>query len=92
MKKVIVLTACCVLASCAQQPQRCEDILVIKEQQLECKKLQFQIKNNTNPQQVLEAQRRFDESCADLRYYRDQFDTVCKGEQTPIGETKKHEE
>ncbi|MBC3764267.1 hypothetical protein [Neptunicella marina] len=92
MNKSLLSAACIALVSCAQQPQRCEDILVIKEQQLECKKLQFQIKNNTNPQQVLEAQRRFDENCADLRYYRDQFDTVCKGEQTPIGETKKQDE
>lgn len=88
MYKMLLTSSVFILASCAQQPQSCEQILEVKDQQLECKKLQFQIQNNNNPQQVTEAKRRFDESCTDLRYYRDQYDTICKGNETPIGKQK----
>ena len=88
MYKMLLISVVLSVTGCANPSQNCEQILEVKEQQLECKKLQFQIQNNKNPQQVTEAKRRFAESCTDLRYYRDQYDTICKGNETPIGESK----
>lgn len=76
------------LTGCANEPLKCEEILEVKQQEQTCTKLKYQIANNTNPQQVTEARRRFEELCTGVRYYRDQYDTICKGNETPIGASK----
>ncbi|MDN4503377.1 hypothetical protein QX776_13275 [Alteromonadaceae bacterium BrNp21-10] len=75
------------LVGCANKPLKCEQILEVKKQEQTCTKLKFQIANNTNPQQVTEARRRFEELCTDIRYYRNQYDTICKGDEQPISGT-----
>lgn len=66
----------------------CEDILEVKKQNQQCKQLQSVITSSKNPQQVLAARNRFEAECENLRYYRNDYDTICKGEQAAIGETK----
>ncbi|MBO1255726.1 hypothetical protein J3L16_08520 [Alteromonas sp. 5E99-2] len=63
----------------------CEDVLEVKRQELECKRLQA-ASNSKNLQQAGVAKSRFKAECENLRYYRDDYDTICKGEQKPIGE------
>lgn len=69
----------------------CEDILEVKKQNQQCKQLQSVITSSKNPQQVLAARNRFEAECENLRYYRNEYDTICKGNQAAIGETKQQD-
>ncbi|GAC22333.1 hypothetical protein GMES_0018 [Paraglaciecola mesophila KMM 241] len=44
--------------------------------------------NKQYPQQAITAKKRYEEACVDLRYYRDGYDTICKGNDKAIGERK----
>ncbi len=74
----LVLSACS-----ATRP--CEDILEVKKQEQQCLELASVMKNNMYPQQAMTARKRYEAECEDLRYYRDDYDTICKGNQQPIG-------
>ena len=41
------------------------------------------------PQQALTAKLQYEEACLNLRYYRDDYDTICKKDETPIGAKSK---
>jgi hypothetical protein len=41
--------------------------------------------NNNYPQQASTAKDRFEQKCQNLRFYRDDYDTICKGNETVIG-------
>ncbi|MCV2885254.1 hypothetical protein OE749_11175 [Aestuariibacter sp. AA17] len=73
---------------CASQQRPCEEILEVKRQQQECAKLKKVMQQKDYPQQALTAQKRFEEACLNLRYHRDEYDTICKGDQKPIGAPK----
>lgn len=79
-----------VLGGCSNTTP-CEDILEVKRQEQECRKLQTVMNNPKNPQQALTARKRFQAQCENLRYYRNDYDTICKGEQQPIGSNKTKE-
>lgn len=66
----------------------CEDILEVQRQEKVCQELSQIMRNNRYPQQALTARKRYETECTDLRYYRDDYDTICKGKQTPIGQRK----
>ena len=66
----------------------CEDILEVKRQEQVCVQLSKVMKDNRYPQQALTARKRFETECQELRYYRDDYDTICKGDNKPIGETQ----
>ncbi|MBT0587186.1 hypothetical protein KIU71_12235 [Alteromonas sp. SM 2104] len=67
----------------------CEDILEVQRQDQQCRQLNRIMSDSKNPQQALTARKRFEAECEELRYYRDDYDTICKGQQTPIGAPKK---
>ena len=67
----------------------CEDILEVKQQALQCVQLEKVIAASKNPQQALTARKRFEAECVNHRYYRDDYDTICKGDQQPIGKISK---
>lgn len=69
----------------------CEDILEVKRQEQVCSKLARIMVDNRYPQQALTARKRHESECLELRYYRDDYDTICKGNQTPIGEPAKRQ-
>ena len=73
------------LSGCASKDRPCEEILEVKRQEQQCEELRKVMDNNQYPQQALTAKIRYQEACVDLRYYRDDFDTICKGDQKPIG-------
>ena len=87
-----IALSCSLLSACSTTPP-CEDILEVKRQEQQCKRLSQVIADPKNPQQALTARKRFEAECENLRYYRDDYDTICKGENTPIGtvETKRKE-
>ena len=76
-----------ILIGCSNTPP-CENILEVKRQTIQCHKLSRVIANPNNPQQALTARQRYEAECENLRYYRDDYDTICMGKQTPIGESQ----
>ena len=76
-------------AGCASQPNPCEEILEVKRQQQECERLRKIMNREEFPQQALTAKKRFEQACLNLRYYRDDYDTICKGDKKPIGARQK---
>lgn len=81
----IPLVAALIVSCSSKSP--CEDVLEVKRQELECKRL-LAASNSKNLQQAGVAKARFEAECENLRYYRDDYDTICKGDQKPIGESK----
>lgn len=89
MKSVVAISALSslVLSACSSTLP-CEDILEVKRQAAVCKRLAVTMNKTGYPQQALTARKRYEAECEELRYYRDEFDTICKGDQKPIGETR----
>ncbi len=85
IKLVGVLALGIALVSCAGGQKPCEEILEVKRQHQECEQLRKIMSKTGYPQQALTAKKRYEESCTNLRYYRDDFDTICKGNNKPIG-------
>lgn len=81
----ILVSSIFLLSSCATNKNPCEDVLEIKQQHQECEKLRKTMERTDYPQQALTAKLRYEEACSNLRYYRDDYDTICKKNETPIG-------
>lgn len=79
------------LSACANRENPCEEILEVKQQHQECERLRKIMGKSGYPQQALTAKLRYEEACTNLRYYRDDYDTICKRDGTPIGETRKQD-
>lgn len=82
-----VLSVLITLSGCSSIDKPCEEILEVKRQEHQCEELRKVMNNNRYPQQALTAKIRYEEACLNLRYYRDNYDTICKGNQKPIGGT-----
>lgn len=76
------------LSACASKEQPCEEILEVKRQHQECEQLRKKMNKKGFPQQTLTARKRYEAECVNLRYVRDDYDTICKKNETPIGERK----
>lgn len=76
------------LAACSSTDNPCEQILEVKQQEQQCAEWRKIMQDKNHPQQALTARKRYEEACLELRYYRDQYDTICKGDQTPIGQRR----
>ena len=76
------------LLSCVSKNPPCEDILEVKRQTLQCERWRKIMNNNNYPQQASTAKKRYAKECQNLRFYRDDYDTICKGNETVIGGEK----
>jgi hypothetical protein len=89
---IIKTTLCCTfvlgLAGCVYGQKPCEDILEVNHQKQQCLQWKKVMINDQYPQQALTAKKNYQEACLNLRYYRDDYDTICKGNDSPIGEQK----
>ncbi|MFT6896808.1 MAG: hypothetical protein ACJA13_001211 [Paraglaciecola sp.] len=74
------------LTGCAFGQKPCEDIIEVNHQQQQCLQWKKVMGNDEYPQQALTARKHFEQACLNLRYYRDDYDTICKGNDSPIGE------
>ncbi len=45
--------------------------------------------DNRYPQQAITARKRYQAECEDFRFYRDDYDTICKGSNVAIGKNDK---
>lgn len=91
MKRIILLASTTLvfcLSGCANKQKPCEDILEVKRQEQQCNDWRKTMNNKQYPQQAITAKKRYEEACVDLRYYRDSYDTICKGNDKAIGERK----
>lgn len=77
---ILVVQGCVVIES-----QPCEDLLEVKRQEKMCSKLRKQMTDKNRPQAALTAKQRYEEACVNLRYYRDDYDTICKNDEKPVG-------
>ena len=89
-KSVLIVCVCAALMSCAGKNKPCEDILEVKRQTLQCERWRKIMNNNHYPQQASTAKIRYEKECQNLRFYRDNYDTICKGNETIIGGAKKN--
>jgi hypothetical protein len=87
-KSVLIVGVSTTLMSCASKNQPCEDILEVKRQALQCVRWHKIMYNNHYPQQASTAKNRYEQECQNLRFYRDNYDTICKGNETVIGGIK----
>ncbi|MDF2177674.1 hypothetical protein P2G88_05375 [Aliiglaciecola sp. CAU 1673] len=78
-----------VLNGCAANNKPCERVLEVKQQEQQCNEWRKVMMDSRYPQQALTAKKRYEEACLDIRYYRDQYDTICKGDEKAIGERQK---
>ncbi|MDO6427075.1 hypothetical protein Q4489_08635 [Thalassotalea sp. 1_MG-2023] len=76
---VIALITNGLLTACSSNPETCEDITLATEQIQECKTLQGKIDAaKDKPIIRTELERRYQQNCVDMRYYRDsQQDAIC---------------
>lgn len=72
------------VSGCVVQTPPCENIVEVNRQIRECQKLKKDMLNKEHPQYALTARKRYESDCVELRYYRDEYDTICKKNQTPI--------
>jgi len=87
------LVSISLLSGCANNENPCEEILEVKQQHQECERLRKTMGKTNYPQQALTAKLQYEQACLNLRYYRDEYDTICKKDETPIGaESKKSKE
>lgn len=82
MKKTlfIAISFPIVLQGCALNAPTCEEIIEVKRQEKLCQTLKKQMNDKQHPQLALTARQRFQQACVDLRYYRNDYDTICKDE------------
>lgn len=73
-----------VLSGCSLKQPPCEQILEVKQQERQCQQWRKIMQDNRYPQQALTAKKQYEQACLELRHYRDQFDTICKGDERPI--------
>lgn len=75
----ILFFALTTISGCASQENACEDITLASEQIKECQLLQKQITNaKGKPIIRTELERRYQQDCIDVRYYRDaQQEAIC---------------
>lgn len=80
MLSVAFLPGCIVLEN-----RPCEDIVEVKRQEKMCQTLRKQMNDKSHPQAALTAKQRYEEACVGLRYYRDDYDTICHSGESPVG-------
>ena len=77
------------LLSGCSQTQPCEDIVEVNRQLHVCEPLARTMDDNRYPQQAITARKRYQAECEDFRFYRDDYDTICKGSNVAIGKNDK---
>lgn len=70
---------------CANQQPPCEDVVVAKEQLQQCQQLQKQI-NAAKDKPIIrtELERRYQQECVEIRYYREQHQSAVCGNKEKI--------
>ena len=88
--KLILLTTGTIISAsgCVFTSNPCEELLEVKKQERQCMELKKIMNDKAHPQQALTARKRYNEACVNLRYYRDDYDTICVKDEKPVGNRK----
>jgi len=92
MKYTSLLAVCLVgiLAGCSSKDKACEDITLASEQIQQCQALHRQIINvKGKPLIRTELERRYQQDCIDIRYYRDEKQSAICGNKHRVEEIRK---
>jgi thymidine kinase len=91
MNKSILLSLSVVtlLASCSSVENACEDVTLASEQIQECQALHKQIINAKSVIIRTELDRRYQQNCVEIRYYRDEKQAAICGNKHKIKEVRK---
>jgi hypothetical protein len=91
MKHTSFLAACItvVLTGCSSNDNACEDITLASEQIQQCQALHRQIINaKGKPLKRTELERRYEQDCIDIRYYRDEKQSAICGNKDRVEEIR----
>jgi hypothetical protein len=86
---LLVLPVVTILASCSSVDNTCEDVTLASEQIQECQALHKQIINAKSIIVRTELDRRYQQDCIDIRYYRDDRQAAICGNKHKIKEVRK---
>ncbi|MEW6990218.1 hypothetical protein AADZ91_05950 [Colwelliaceae bacterium 6441] len=79
-----------ILSSCATQETACEDVTLASEQIQECQLLQRKITQaKGQPLIRTELERRYQQDCIDIRYYRDDHQSAICGNKKSMDKLNK---
>jgi uncharacterized protein YcfL len=89
----LVASISVVLTGCSSNDDACEDITLASEQIQQCQALHRQIINaKGKPLIRTELERRYQQDCIDIRYYRDEKQSAICGNKTRVDEIRKNAE
>lgn len=89
MKKLLLLPVTILLASCSSVDNVCEDVTLASEQIQECQTLHKRIINAKGDVIIrTELERRYQQDCIDIRFYRDERQAAICGNKHKIKEIR----
>ncbi len=89
MKKLLLLPVTVLLVSCSSVDDVCEDVTLASEQIQECQALHKRIINAKGDVIIrTELERRYQQDCIDIRFYRDERQAAICGNKHKIKEIR----
>ncbi len=89
MKKLLLLPVTVLLVSCSSADDVCEDVTLASEQIQECQALHKRIINAKGDVIIrTELERRYQQDCIDIRFYRDERQAAICGNKHKIKEIR----
>ena len=89
-KLVVIVSSVVFFSACSSSNNACEDVTIASEQIQQCQSLHKQIINTKNKPIIrTELERRYQQDCIDIRYYRDDKQTAVCGNKKEVAESRK---
>jgi len=86
----LMISSVVLLSACSSSNNACEDVTLASEQVQQCQSLHKQIVNAKNKPIIrTELERRYQQDCIDIRYYRDDKQVGVCGNKEEIEELRK---
>ena len=87
---VIIVSGVLFFSACSSNNNSCEDVTLASEQVQQCQSLHKQIIDAKNkPIMRTELERRYQQDCIDIRYYRDDKQAGVCGNKAEVAEAQK---
>ncbi|ARD43924.1 hypothetical protein [Colwellia sp. PAMC 21821] len=88
-KLVVIVSSVVFFSACSSSNNACEDVTIASEQIQQCQSLHKQIINTKNKPIIrTELERRYQQDCIDIRYYRDDKQTAVCGNKKEVAESQ----
>ncbi|TWX72694.1 hypothetical protein [Colwellia sp. C1TZA3] len=86
----LIVSSVVFFSACSSNNSACEDVTLAAEQVQQCQSLHQQIINTKNKPLIrTELERRYQQDCIDIRYYRDDKQAGVCGNKTEVVESQK---